>query len=132
MQLHVVPDGGAAQDVEQVLQRVTEQDLGGPTELIVVDDGSTDGTADLAEGLGIDEVRVVRQPANRGKGAAVRTGIAQTRGDIAGIQDADREYDPLAQRVLTQAGDDGGAAGRDAEGRFARREAGTATEETKR
>ena len=49
------------------------------------------------------------------------------------LRKADREYDPLAQRVVTKAGDgDGGEKGRAAEGRFARREAGTATEETKR
>ena len=91
----VVPAYNEAPTIEQVLRRVVEEDLGGPREIIVVDDGSTDGTADLAEQLEIDEVRVVRQPVNRGKGAAVRTGITQTRGDIVVIQDADLEYDPV-------------------------------------
>jgi glycosyltransferase involved in cell wall biosynthesis len=90
----VVPAYNEARTIEQVLRRVAEQELGGPYEVIVVDDGSTDGTADLAEGLGLEEVRVVRQPANRGKGAAVRTGIGQTQGAIVVIQDADLEYDP--------------------------------------
>jgi glycosyltransferase involved in cell wall biosynthesis len=90
----IVPAYNEARTIDQVLRRVAEQDLGGPYEVIVVDDGSTDGTAELAEGVGLAEVRVVRQPANRGKGAAVRTGIAQTRGDIVVIQDADLEYDP--------------------------------------
>jgi glycosyltransferase involved in cell wall biosynthesis len=90
----VVPAYNEARTIQQVLQRVADEDLGGPYEVIVVDDGSTDGTADLAEQTGLDAVRVVRQPVNRGKGAAVRTGVAQTRGDVVVIQDADLEYDP--------------------------------------
>jgi glycosyltransferase involved in cell wall biosynthesis len=90
----VVPAFNEAPTIEQILQQVTDEDLGGPYEVIVVDDGSTDGTADLADRAGIEGVRVIRQPVNRGKGAAVRTGIAQTRGDIVVIQDADLEYDP--------------------------------------
>jgi glycosyltransferase involved in cell wall biosynthesis len=91
----VVPAYNEARTIEQVLRRVVEQELGGPIEVIVVDDGSTDGTADLAERLALEDVRVLRQPANRGKGAAVRVGIAQTKGDIVVIQDADLEYDPV-------------------------------------
>jgi glycosyltransferase involved in cell wall biosynthesis len=90
----VVPAYNEARTIEQMLRRVAEQDLGGPYEVIVVDDGSTDDTARLAEGLGLEAVRVIRWPANRGKGAAVRAGIAETRGDIVVIQDADLEYDP--------------------------------------
>ena len=91
----VVPAFNEAATIEKVLRRVAAQELGGPYEVIVVDDGSTDGTAAIAESAGIDCVRVVRQPANRGKGAAVRAGIAQTRGGIVIIQDADLEYDPV-------------------------------------
>jgi glycosyltransferase involved in cell wall biosynthesis len=90
----VVPAYNEARTIEQVLRRVAEQELGSPYEVIVVDDGSTDGTADIAESAGLDEVRVLRRPVNRGKGAAVRAAIAQTRGDIVVIQDADLEYDP--------------------------------------
>jgi glycosyltransferase involved in cell wall biosynthesis len=90
----IVPAYNEARTIEQVLRRVVEEDLGGPVEIIVVDDGSTDGTADLAEGLGLESLRVLRQRPNRGKGAAVRAGIAQTRGDLVVIQDADLEYDP--------------------------------------
>jgi glycosyltransferase involved in cell wall biosynthesis len=90
----VVPAYNEARTIEQVLRRISEQELGGALEVIVVDDGSADGTADLAEDLGLENVRVVRRPDNRGKGAAVREGIAETRGDIVVIQDADLEYDP--------------------------------------
>jgi glycosyltransferase involved in cell wall biosynthesis len=68
----VVPAYNEARTIAQVLRRVDGEELGGPYEVIVVDDGSTDSTADLAEGLGLNEVRVIRLPANRGKGAAVR------------------------------------------------------------
>jgi glycosyltransferase involved in cell wall biosynthesis len=91
----VVPAFNEAATIEKVLRRVAAQEPGGPYEVIVVDDGSTDGTAEIAESAGIDGVRVVRQPANRGKGAAVRAGIAQTSGGIVIIQDADLEYDPV-------------------------------------
>jgi glycosyltransferase involved in cell wall biosynthesis len=76
-----------------VLDHVAALDL--PKQLIVVDDGSTDGTRDaVAEWAeGRDDVELIVQP-NRGKGAAVRAAIPRIRGEIAVIQDADMEYDP--------------------------------------
>jgi len=63
-------------------------------EIIVVDDGSEDGTRDVLKQLGDSTVRVVMHAQNRGKGAAVRTGIEHVTGDYVLVQDADLEYDP--------------------------------------
>jgi glycosyltransferase involved in cell wall biosynthesis len=70
-------------------------------EVIVVDDGSTDGTRDLLKSLAERlPIRAMFHPANRGKGAAIRTALAEVRGDIVIIQDADLEYDPREYPML--------------------------------
>ena len=64
----------------------------GPREVLIVDDGSTDGTAEAVKSLGRPEVTVLRHPRNSGKGAAVRTGVLESRGDVVIVTDADGDY----------------------------------------
>ncbi len=72
-------------------------------EIVIVDDGSTDGTRDILEKNYKDDplVRVILHPENRGKGAALRTGFVEARGDMVIVQDADLEYDPMEFPLLT-------------------------------
>ncbi|WP_214365398.1 bifunctional polysaccharide deacetylase/glycosyltransferase family 2 protein [Pseudonocardia sp. H11422] len=72
-----------------------------PIEVVVVDDGSTDGTADIVEGLGLPGVRVIRQR-NAGKPAALNTGIAYARHDIIVMMDGDTVFEPTTVRLLVQ------------------------------
>ena len=97
----LVPAYNEAATIVDVLDAVWALDL--DKQIVVVDDGSTDGTGDLAEGWGEgrDGIVLVRQD-NRGKGAAVRAAIPHVDGDIAVIQDADLEYDPTDVPALIE------------------------------
>jgi glycosyltransferase involved in cell wall biosynthesis len=90
----IVPVFNERNTVGEVIRRVREVPLGIEREIIIVDDGSEDGTVDILHRLSDSTVRVVAQADNRGKGAAVRRGIEEARGDVIVIQDADLEYDP--------------------------------------
>jgi len=91
----VIPCYNEVATVAHVVKRVLESPW--VAEVILVDDGSTDGTRDLLSDLASDDripVRVILHPHNRGKGAALRTGFAHATAEYVIVQDADLEYDP--------------------------------------
>jgi glycosyltransferase involved in cell wall biosynthesis len=92
----IVPVFDERNTVGEVLRRVRQTDLpaGVDLEIIVVDDGSTDGTDKVLRAVEDSTVRMVRHDRNRGQGAAIRTGLTYARGDVVLMQDADLEYDP--------------------------------------
>ena len=71
-------------------------------EIIIVDDGSQDGTRDILNQLNDPEVRIIFHSKNKGKGAALRTGFNEAKGDICIVQDADLEYDPQEFPIVIQ------------------------------
>lgn len=89
----IIPVYNEVESIEVILKRVNDTKL--VSEIVVVDDGSKDGTRDKLKTLdGKNNVRVILHEQNQGKGAAVRTGMKAALGDILLIQDADLEYDP--------------------------------------
>jgi glycosyltransferase involved in cell wall biosynthesis len=90
----IVPVFNERATVAEVIRRIRAVDVPVDVEVIVVDDGSSDGTDKVLTALGDSTVRVLTHPVNKGKGAAIRTGMAAARGDLLLVQDADLEYDP--------------------------------------
>jgi glycosyltransferase involved in cell wall biosynthesis len=97
----IIPVYNEAESIQEILKRVRATRLA--REIVVVDDGSKDGTRDLLRKLDRKGgVRVILHEENKGKGAAVRTGLGAATGDILLIQDADLEYDPRDYPHLLQ------------------------------
>jgi glycosyltransferase involved in cell wall biosynthesis len=97
----IIPVYNEAENVREIIKRVQATKL--PKEIVVVDDGSMDGTREILEKLnGKRKVRVILHEKNQGKGAAVVTGMKSARGDVLLIQDADLEYDPRDYPALLQ------------------------------
>ena len=96
----IVPVFNEAATIARVIERVLAQAL--IQELVIVDDGSTDETGKVLEGIRDPRVRVERHPRNQGKGAAVRTALAKVTAPFVVIQDADLEYDPTEYHLLLQ------------------------------
>src|SRR3954453_18948273 len=91
----LMPVYNEAATVEEAVRQVLSVELPVDHELIVVDDGSTDGTSSALERLeSSDGFRLLRHERNQGKGAAVRTALTAASGQFAAIFDADLEYDP--------------------------------------
>jgi glycosyltransferase involved in cell wall biosynthesis len=103
----LIPVYNEERTIAEILDRVLSIDVGAEKEIIVVDDASTDGTAKVLERFA-DRVRVIRHPANRGKGAALRTALAYATGDYVVPQDADLEYEPSDLAALLRAARDRG------------------------
>ena len=91
----IIPAYNERNTIQEILRRVRAVDLGDmEKEILVVDDGSTDGTRDILRMQSDSVTKVILHEKNQGKAAAVRTGMAAAKGDLLVVQDADLEYDP--------------------------------------
>ncbi|KGG30253.1 MULTISPECIES: glycosyltransferase family 2 protein [unclassified Prochlorococcus] len=97
----IIPCYNESKTIISLIEAVKESPVKN-REVIIVDDGSKDGTRDILSDLNDPEVRVIFHAQNQGKGAALRTGFNEAKGDICIVQDADLEYDPQEFQVVIQ------------------------------
>ena len=99
----VMPVYNERATVERAVDSVLEANVADALELLIVDDGSSDGTGELLRGRAWpDAVRVLSHDRNRGKGAVIRTALGEARGRYTAIMDADLEYDPRDMHLLLE------------------------------
>ena len=100
----IVPVYNESRTVRRVIERLLEIPLPAAREIIVVNDGSTDDTKDVLDGITPvnDVLSIIHAPTNGGKGSALRIGLSHVRGTIVAIQDADLELDPVQLGALVQ------------------------------
>jgi len=96
----LIPVYNEAKTVSELLRRVSLTTI--PNEIIVIDDGSTDGTKEILKSLEDGKLKIIYRGNNAGKGSAIRQGLKQVTGDIVIIQDADLEYDPQDYQALIE------------------------------
>ena len=98
----LVPVFNESRTVASVIDRLMTVDLPVPREIVVINDGSSDGTREVLDALPVlgDAVRILHVAQNAGKGAAIRLGLQHARGTIIAIQDADLELDPAQLAAL--------------------------------
>lgn len=97
----IIPVYNEKNTIKEILRQVRQVDLDPlDKEIIVVDDGSTDGTTDILKYEADSSLKFIRHQQNQGKGAAISSGLAKATGDLVIIQDADLEYDPNDYKKL--------------------------------
>jgi len=103
----IMPVHNEVDTINEIIERVLN--IPEVFELIIVDDGSIDGTVESVEKYKSDKIKIFKHEKNKGKGAAVRTGFDAASGDIVVIQDADLEYDPQDYAKLIKPFENDGA-----------------------